>query len=66
MIYTYVCKDCKKYFELSLSVKDYNTHDKVCPLCTSSNVKRTYQPATVIYNGDGFTKQSVEVQKEEE
>lgn len=66
MIYSYVCKECGKYFELSMSVGEYNSTDKVCPFCTSSLVRRTYQAATVIYNGDGFTKQTKEDVKGEE
>lgn len=57
MIYPYLCKDCNKYFEVSMTIHEYNSQDMVCPHCTSANVKRTYKtPTTVIYNGEGFTK----------
>ncbi len=37
--YEYVCKDCNKEFVLFLSLKEYDTHQKVrCPHCESDNV----------------------------
>lgn len=67
MIYPYICKDCGKYFELSMTVSEYVSSDKICSYCASANVRRTYQtPTTIIYGDEGFTKMTKEEIKEEE
>lgn len=40
--YTFKCKDCKFIYELFSSIKDYDSLDKKCEKCRSSNTHRMY------------------------
>jgi putative FmdB family regulatory protein len=54
-IYIYGCLECKDSFE---EYKSYTSKKKTkCPKCKSKNVKKKIGVYTIIYRGDGFTKQ---------
>lgn len=58
MIYPYRCKQCGTEFDVSMSVKEYETIKVHCPVCKSNKPSRTFysQGVCVIYKDDGFTK----------
>ena len=57
MKYPYKCSKCKTAFDISLSLKDYNSIVLVtCPLCQSDHVTREYFSIPAHYVGSGFTK----------
>ena len=55
MIYSFVCKDCEKYFEIN-SQPFVISNKQICPNCRSQNVYRKYNINSIHYKGKGFTK----------
>jgi len=51
-VYPFVCKDCKKKFEIVVS--EYSVPIPSCPKCKSGNVKRLWNVPTISFNGSGF------------
>lgn len=58
MIYSYECKNCGTEFEVSMSVKKYESLKvKGCPVCFSKKIVRDYEDLLGIHFKDkDFTK----------
>ena len=58
MRYEFLCGSCGKVFEEVIAIKDFSTTVPliVCPYCESYSISRIYNPVTIVYNSDGFTK----------
>jgi putative FmdB family regulatory protein len=55
--YDYYCVDCKKNVEIEKSYTD--TSPFKCPSCKGKRlVRKITTPNTVLYKGDGWTKQT--------
>lgn len=55
--YTYICNSCDGYiFEVNIPIKDYDEHSKSvrCPKCSSSDIKKKFLAAPIIFKGNGF------------
>jgi putative FmdB family regulatory protein len=39
-VYDYVCKDCKKAFERTLTVHEHDSQEMRCPECGSKNIEQ--------------------------
>ncbi len=39
-VYDYVCKDCNKTFERSLTVHEHDSQEMRCPACGSKNIEQ--------------------------
>ncbi|NJN65651.1 MAG: zinc ribbon domain-containing protein [Chloroflexaceae bacterium] len=50
--YVYTCDTCGVQFEQFQSFKDAPLQD--CPQCTSSTVRRVFQPVGVVFKGSGW------------
>lgn len=54
--YTYSCEDCNIYFELTVTMSEYNSQPK-CPKCKrKKDVSRSYEddlPVVSVIKGDG-------------
>jgi len=57
MIYSFVCDDCGKYFEIN-SQPFMISNNQICPNCRSKNVHRKYNYSYIHYKGKGFTKKT--------
>jgi len=55
MIYSFVCSDCGKYFEIHSKPFAIN-NSQTCPDCKSKNVYRKYNLNSIHYKSNGFTK----------
>ncbi len=58
MKYAYICKDCKKEFEIVAAVGTILIQELNCPNCKSKDIRRLWFPVRVIYKADGFTKKA--------
>ena len=56
MRYTFECKECKKFFEISATIEVFVADNFVCPHCGSRKLKRSYTSPNIIFNGKGFYK----------
>jgi putative FmdB family regulatory protein len=45
--YDFVCRECRKKFEISVSIGDYNPKKIACPKCGSKKVERVWSPVFV-------------------
>jgi len=54
MTYEYTCKNCRKKFEVSLSIHDKDKPHVQCQWCGSDTVRRVYEPVPFILKGDGY------------
>jgi putative FmdB family regulatory protein len=50
-LYEFVCKDCETTWEVRMPYKDPLPN---CPECDSSEVRKVYQPAALIFKGSGW------------
>jgi putative FmdB family regulatory protein len=47
-LYQFFCLECKKTFDTSLSLVDYEEGDVICPHCGSKNVEQRWSALSVI------------------
>jgi putative FmdB family regulatory protein len=47
-IYSFVCKACKKKFEVAQSIKEYDPKTVTCPKCNSKKVERIWKAVNVV------------------
>jgi putative FmdB family regulatory protein len=47
-VYEFFCRDCKKPFEVVLSVAEYDPHKVECPGCGGKKVERRWSSVTAI------------------
>ncbi len=45
-LYDYVCRECRKHFEIALTLSEHEAHKVTCPRCGS---KRVEQEPAVFY-----------------
>ena len=41
-VYEFLCRDCKKEFEIVASISDYDAAKVTCPACGSEKVERRW------------------------
>lgn len=58
MIYPYICDECKEGFSLFMPLNTYllKKEKVICPNCSSTKTRRTYESTPIIFKGEGFTK----------
>ena len=39
-VYDYLCRDCKKSFELALTLHEHDSEQMKCPYCDSKNIEQ--------------------------
>ena len=55
MTYQYQCNDCKKKFDMKISMNDDVPKTPICPKCGSNDTKRLWNVPEIVYNADGFS-----------
>lgn len=53
-VHEYVCRDCKKVFNISGTFALFINLIPVCPDCGSINITKKIFAPTILFNGDGF------------
>ena len=46
--YAFVCKACKKKFEVAQSIEEYDPKTVTCPKCNSKKVERIWEAVNVV------------------
>jgi len=53
-IYNFLCKDCKKEFDIAVSCYDLIPKDLFCPDCKGKNIRKKFSRVGLIFKGSGF------------
>jgi predicted nucleic acid-binding Zn ribbon protein len=57
MRYTYKCIKCKRKFDETMTVQEYDSNaavSRVCPYCNTKTGFRAIDRPTIIFKGNGF------------
>ena len=63
-VHEYICRDCKKVFNITGTFELFLNLIPVCPDCGSTNINKKIFAPTIIFNAHGFYNTDQEITKE--